>query len=1067
LPPLMPLQAWRHAHAAEVAREAIAALSAIATAAVHAEASVHAAQASANAAITANHDPQTREDHTPAVQDDVVDVEMSGVEEPPVAAVTETGDVEVAEVAEIEEVAEVEEIEEISDTAANKIADEVVKARSADVTPAEITPIEVAPAQQVSETVDATPPPAELARGIAPLVETAEPAAPAVAAAAPVPAATPATPATSAPASHPPEPVLLAAAPGTALSIPPVQTIPEPVFPDPDIQTVEGNAGDAPRARRVRDPSAPVAFNADLLFFPVDVEMFAQSNPVLAGSYRVELYMNGKWKGKHDIHFKQLQDQDHGAHACFDQNLLDVLGIDPRYINAGVAERLAAGEAVCDDVANLVDGASYTFDLGDLRLDVSAPQLVMLRQARGYVDPSRWDAGITALILNYNYNGWHSRQADAVQTSHYLGLRGGINLGDWRVRYRGTIQHSTGTGLRYHGDTLTLERALPGLQGRLTIGDTTSDARIIGGVSIRGIVLGSDERMRPDSMNGFAPVVRGIAQSNAKVTIHQRDTQIFEMTVPPGPFVIDDLYANSNGGDLLVTVTEADGSVHSFTVTYSSLPELLRPGVTRYSAALGQYRSRDAHYRPRLATATVSHGLNNTVTAYGGVMVAQGYQAATVGAGLNLPIGAVTLDASYAKTSDAGQSFHGVGMRLAYTKNFVQSNTDFSLTLARYASKGYYEPDQAFELINDMRRGNAVQTRDKPRSQLSLNLSQTLPGSMGSLSFSGSMQDYWYRRRRDVQYALGYGRSLGSVGASLTASRSRNLTTGRWDNQVLVNFSIPLDPTPPARQQSYMNSSYAYRREGHAAQTSVSATLGDVDQYHYNIYVTADKNTSQATHVNGGASLGWSTRVARMGANVSVSAGGRHQIGASAAGGMVVFKDGVVFSPQMGDTVGIVQARHATGATIPNATGARLDSRGHAVVPHLQAYRENTVEVDPRGISTDVELMNTSQKVAPTAGAVVLLKYKTQHGYSVLVTGRKQDGSFLPFAAGVLDAAGKHMGYMGQGGQALLRVEETQGVLQVRWGAGDDAQCSFRYDLGEQASTDAMGGFRRMDVVCL
>ncbi|MBW6086650.1 fimbria/pilus outer membrane usher protein [Escherichia coli] len=41
-------------------------------------------------------------------------------------------------------------------------------------------------------------------------------------------------------------------------------------------------------------------------------------------------------------------------------------------------------------------------------------------------------------------------------------------------------------------------------------------------VSFRGVQLASDDNMLPDSLKGFAPVVRGIAKSNAQITIKQK-----------------------------------------------------------------------------------------------------------------------------------------------------------------------------------------------------------------------------------------------------------------------------------------------------------------------------------------------------------------------------------------------------------------------------------------------------------------------------------------------------------------------------------------------------------------
>src|SRR2546427_6992467 len=91
--------------------------------------------------------------------------------------------------------------------------------------------------------------------------------------------------------------------------------------------------------------------------------------------------------------------------------------------------------------------------------------------------------------------------------------------------------------------------------------------------SFRGIRLNSDDRMLPDSQRGYAPVVRGVANTNARVTITQNGIKLYETTVAPGAFVINDLYPTGYGGDLQVSITEANGAVRSFAVPYAARSE--------------------------------------------------------------------------------------------------------------------------------------------------------------------------------------------------------------------------------------------------------------------------------------------------------------------------------------------------------------------------------------------------------------------------------------------------------------------------------------------------------------
>jgi len=139
------------------------------------------------------------------------------------------------------------------------------------------------------------------------------------------------------------------------------------------------------------------------------------------------------------------------------------------------------------------------------------------------------------------------------------------------------------------------------------------------------------------------------------------------------------------------------------------------------------------------------------------------------------------------------------------------------------------------------------------------------------------------------------------------------------------------------------------------------------------------------------------------------------------------------------------------------------------VVSYLQAYRQNQVSLDPKGLSTDVAIASTTRQVAPTAGAVALLRYETTRGYSLLLRGRQSDGSYLPFAAAVFDGEGRAVGHIAQGGQGLIRVNDTEGTLQVRWGQGPDQRCQFTYavdDDNSRAADDSNHDFRHVEAVC-
>ena len=144
----------------------------------------------------------------------------------------------------------------------------------------------------------------------------------------------------------------------------------------------------------------------------------------------------------------------------------------------------------------------------------------------------------------------------------------------------------------------------------LSAGDGYTQSGVFDSVNFRGVQLYSDDSMLPESVRGFAPVVRGIAQSNAQVTIRQGGNIIWQSYVPPGPFVIDDLYPTAASGDLDVAVREADGSVHQFIQPFSAVPVMQREGQFKYALAVGQYRAaNDQDKEPTFLQTTLSYGL--------------------------------------------------------------------------------------------------------------------------------------------------------------------------------------------------------------------------------------------------------------------------------------------------------------------------------------------------------------------------------------------------------------------------------------------------------------------------
>jgi outer membrane usher protein len=816
---------------------------------------------------------------------------------------------------------------------------------------------------------------------------------------------------------------------------------------------------------------AEVQFN-DLFLQPpggvhIDVSRFEKGNRAAPGTYRADLYVNTNWIGRAEVTLKQVGDNPNDVRPCFDRELLQRIGVDLAKLSPEATRKLTSGTGACVTLDALVPDATASFDNGEQRLDVSVPQAAMSRDARGYVDPRYWDNGVPAALLQYNANVYRADGQGATSTQAYLGLNAGLNVGPWRFRHNGNLTYDSHNGTHYQSVQTNLQRSIAKLKSQLVIGDAFTDGSMFDSVGFRGVQLASDERMYPESQRGYAPTIRGIARSNSLVQVRQNGNIIYTANVAAGPFEINDLYPTGYGGDLDVSVTAADGSVETFRVPYASAVNSLRPGVTHFSVTAGQYRNPLLSDKPALFQATALHGFTNLITGYGGVTAAQGYLAGVVGAALNTELGAFSLDVTQANTDLPGQaSRHGQSVKLGYSKLISATNTNIAVAAYRYSSSGYLGLQDAMQLREPNNGGpNALFSGGIQRGQFQITLNQSLPQGYGSFYLSGSTLNYWNRSGSDTQFQAGYNNNFRRINYGVSVSRQFDLTQSRWDNRVMLNVSIPLNI---GSHPVYSSTSVQRDSDGGTSiQQSVTGSLGVDNALSYGVNVGRTSGGGASTATNVGGNLSYLSPYATLSANASKGTGFT-QFGGGMSGGLVAYGGGVVFTPTMGDTMAIIEAKGADGARVTTGSGLRIDPFGHALVSGLQPFSTNEIELDPKGLPMSVELKSTAQHVAPTAGAVVRLKFETGGGgRAVIMRVRMVNGEPVPFGADVTDAAGKNVGTVAQEGRIVLRgIRSDTGSLQVKWGDAPQEGCTLSYTLPVAKSAKKMQRWTDAEATC-
>ena len=816
----------------------------------------------------------------------------------------------------------------------------------------------------------------------------------------------------------------------------------------PEPATAGGEQPAAPRAA-----SRDVVFDASYLFTgagqkDIDLSRFEREGQIQAGSYRLEINVNGRWQGMEDIVFAE-REPGASAQPCFKREQLERMGVD---MDKAARGQSGSGEPnpmpdslFCGELAQYVPGAKVSVDMAEQKLTLQVPTLfVHFATSSSFVGPEKWESGVSAAMLDYNANLYSSESRGTRNSSAYVGLNGGVNLGRWRLRHNGSLSWSSGRSGRYQSGSVYLQTDVPAWRSQLVLGETSSSGEQFDSLSFRGVQLSSDARMLPDNERNYAPVINGTARSNAKVSVSQRGYLIYETSVAPGAFAIRDLQVNSDGGDLLVKVVEADGAESSFVVPYASTPQLLRRDMQRYSLIAGQLKQPGVADDPFFVQAIYKRGLDGLWTAYTGAIASSDYASALLGMAANTRVGAFAVDLTRAQSRrPEGRRFHGNSLRLSFSKRLDATGTNFSLLAYRYTTSGFLSLTDAIAVKEQLRQQQPFDSVVRQRHRFDANISQQW--GRGSLYANGSMQQFWGDSSKEINFSAGYGNSWRGVSYSLSVQRTRSLTQGlsaaNGDRTTyLLNLSLPLGE---GRRTPTLNS-FVTRdsNSGLQATATVSGVMDEQGKVNYSV----SASDAEQGGASGGAQLGYRLPYAQL--NASVSAGqGYRQYSAGAAGALVAHPGGLTLSRSLGETIAVVRVPDAEGALVGSGQ-ARVDGRGYAVVPSLTPYHLNTIDIDPKGMPLDVELKQTGSKgLAPRAGAVVMLSYDTEMARATLINSRLPDNKPLPFAATVRNRAGDSVGVVGQGGRILAKGLEPSGELSVSWGEAPEQQCRIDYQL--------------------
>lgn len=802
---------------------------------------------------------------------------------------------------------------------------------------------------------------------------------------------------------------------------------------------------------------SPTALEGDTLQQQnIDLSLFSNASAQLPGVYASRVMLNDVQKDDETLSY--LSGKKGELQAQLTPALLRKWGVNVDKFPSLAA--LPPASPLAQPLNAYIPFASATLDFSTMTLHISMPQGAIISQSKGYIDPSRWDDGVTAGFVDYAFSGSQSKhESDEVSSNQYLNLRSGMNIGGWRARNYSTWS-KTDDSHSWDAISTYVQHDIDALKAQFTAGENSTRGEVFDSLQYRGVNVASDESMLPYSQRGFAPTIRGVANSNAEVSVRQNGYLIYRQNVAPGAFEINDLYSTTNSGDLEVTIKEADGTEHRFTQPYSSVAVMQRPGSMKYEVTAGRYRAsgESDENEPWFAQGSVIYGVTNRVTLFGGLTGSEDYQALNVGAGIALgSLGALSTDVTAARTTlDNGQESTGQSYRLLYSGKVEATDTNFTLASYRYSTQGYYSFADANRRYDD--HSDDWMFRYNKRNRLQASVSQTVFGS--SLYLSGYQQDYWDTSVKERSLSVGLNRVFSNVSVHLSWTYSKTNDSDS-DRMVSLGLSVPLSQWLPRAWANYNLSNSKNGDTSH--NVGINGTLLDDERLSY---AFQQSHTNHDGTDNSSLYGDYRSQYANVNAGYYYGSDNTQQLSYGVSGALVAHPHGLTLAQPLGDEFAIINTGGASGVRFLNQRGIQTDWQGNAVIPSLSAYQENGIRIDTTTLPEDVDTDDTALTLIPSRNAAVSAQFRAHVGYRVLIRLTRPNGETVPFGAVATVESPPLSGIVDDTGTLYLAGVPGDIQVKIKWGDKPDSECLANVSLAASPQSSNPAGIRYAQALC-
>ncbi len=564
----------------------------------------------------------------------------------------------------------------------------------------------------------------------------------------------------------------------------------------------------------------------------------------------------------------------------------------------------------------------------------------------------------------------------------------------------------------------TFTKDFPDRNQTLQLGDTSTRMGLLGrNVYFGGIKFGTNFSLTPGYVSQPLPALGGLSAAPSTVELYVNDVLRQVSNVPTGPFSINNFPILTGSGDARVVVRDLLGRETVIQQSFFTDSQLLAPGLDDWSVAIGSVRrelgTENANYGPGFVSGLLRRGISEQLTLEGRSALTKDAGLLQMGAVKALPLhllGKAALTTSHDKS-------HGTGNQwlLGMQRQTLRFSASFE---AQGATPDFRELGQ--------------NERFKPtKLQLAGNVSYAT-NQLGSFGF-GYAKIEQYDRPSVTTLSGNYSVRVGKT-STLVLNASEARTSSFNSYSVGATFIVPLDNNRLASVYANSHNSQTDFYATYAQNPSVNNNLGwrvlagqqqdharnEVGAYYYGQHgvLTADFSARPDQHAM------------RLGAN-----------------GALLVTDGHAFASQrLTDSFALVEVKDYADVNVGlgNTPQSKTDKGGVALLPHLAAYQNNYIRVNPQNLPISAEIDNLEKEVVPAWRSGVKAKFPVRSGRGALLRIALDDKEVAPSGAIVKIEGDPQEFFVARRGEAFVTGLQSSNTVILDW---NEQQCQFAVNL--------------------